>query len=574
MNRPKPAPDSRPTAPTTDVGGALSVPHPAGLRRGPSAEFALLRFVAGARALLAAVVNVELLALAPRIQSGWSTVAGAYFVWAAVLMVATLQGKRIAASSLWVWVDALVLIGACYAAGPYGEVLGALTVLPVAAMSLRAGIWQSSLLALTCATTLGWRLWTGTPSSSGWLSAAAIAGLLLVGPFAALLARPSRHLVERLRLQEALQSRADPRQGLDHLVDVLLALLTNELRASRATLSLRGLQPRIFQHRAGQPTQVLADLSAEDWTRRVDALPREAGCLWWNTGHGKLSVRQIDPLGGGKQTPDPRIADALAGADVYGLALPLRTYGQPLGHLLLERADEPYTVAELQWLHELMTETVPLLERSDLLDQLQRETALRERERIGRDLHDSAVQPYLGLKYGLEALARRATPDNPLHGPVHQLAGLAAEELETLRDVVSGLRRGQDATGESASLAALQRQAQRFEALFGLKVSVFAPQGERLRGSIARAVLHMFNEALTNVRRHTSATAVTALLDVSATSLTLRLRNDHGVGETLPTDFIPRSLSERAADFAGSVQLEHEANFTEITITLPLAGRG
>src|SRR5207245_2326844 len=130
---------------------------------------------------------------------------------------------------------------------------------------------------------------------------------------------------------------------------------------------------------------------------------------------------------------------------------------------------------------------------SDLLEQLQRETASRERERIGRDLHDSAVQPYLGLKYGLEALARKAGPHNPIAPNIRELLELSTQELGTLRDVVSGLRSGDDPDNGSASLVALQRQVARFQALYGLKVHVFAPRAPHLRGAAARAVLHMVN---------------------------------------------------------------------------------
>jgi len=182
------------------------------------------------------------------------------------------------------------------------------------------------------------------------------------------------------------------------------------------------------------------------------------------------------------------------------------------------------------------------------------------------------VQPYLGLKYGLEALARNAGPQNPITPSIQELLELATEELETLRDVVSGLRSGDDPSNESASLVALQRQVDRFQALYGLKVHIFAPEAPHLRGSAARAVLHMVNEALTNVRRHTSATAVTILFDVHLNDVVLRLRNDHGAGEATPRDFLPRSLTERAAEFGGTVTVSHEANFTELAIKLPLLG--
>ena len=83
----------------------------------------------------------------------------------------------------------------------------------------------------------------------------------------------------------------------------------------------------------------------------------------------------------------------------------------------------------------------------------------------------------------------------------------------------------------------------------------------------------MVNEALTNVRRHTSATAVTVMLDLDGSHVQLRLRNDHGEGEPLPPDFVPSSLSERTAEMGGTLALTHEANFTEVLIRLPLVGR-
>ena len=255
------------------------------------------------------------------------------------------------------------------------------------------------------------------------------------------------------------------------------------------------------------------------------------------------SVAQMQPRSRGNAASRARpksLSDgarrALEALGAQTLALPLVNFGQPQGTLCLQRADSAFTAADLRWLDDVMHETMPLLERSDLLEQLQRESASRERERIGRDLHDSAVQPYLGLKYGLEALARQAGADNPVSHHIAQLVRVTTDELQTLRDVVSGLRSGHDPTqSDSAPLAALQRQAQRFQSLYGLTVNIFAPHASRLRGSAAKAVLHMVNEALTNVRRHTSATAVTLLLDVNPTDVVLRLRRREACGAKIFT---------------------------------------
>jgi signal transduction histidine kinase len=261
---------------------------------------------------------------------------------------------------------------------------------------------------------------------------------------------------------------------------------------------------------------------------------------------------------------------AQLGAQV--LTLPVVSYGQPMGTLCLHRSGAAFTAGDLLWLADVLHEVMPLLERADLLEQLQRETASSERERIGRDLHDSAIQPYLGLKYGLEALARQAGPANPIGGQIADLVHMATDELQALRDVIGGLRRGADpADADDAPLAALERQAQRFQVLYGLRVRIVATDAPRLRGAMAKAVLLMVNEALTNVRRHSSASEVIVQLEVRHSNLLLRVRNDSR--ERQPTaNFVPRSLTERASALGGAVTVRHENGSTEIVIALPLMG--
>jgi signal transduction histidine kinase len=492
-----------------------------------ASEFALLRFIAGMRAMLALLAGIGIFAYPASHSPFVYAVLLPYLVWAAILLWKTLGGWPSARWRLWLWVDALFLLATCQLLSQQAPLLGIVLVLPVVAMALLAGAAHAAALTLACALALlllaGWLRTIGV-----WPPLPLFVPLVVVafGPAAALLTRPPREAQRRALLLAAFNQRLDPRQGLGHHVDVLLQLLAADLKLSVATLSLQGLEPRVFEWRAGQGTQVVGDV----------------------------------------------VRVTLPDVGAQALALPLQNYGQPLGHLCVRRPEGAFGADDLRWLHEVMRETLPLLERSDLLEQLQRETAATERERIGRDLHDSAVQPYLGLKYGLEALARQAGRDNPIGPKIDQLVQMTNEELQTLRDVVSGLRSGDDPANKSASLEALQRQVARFQALYGLKVNIFAPEALHLRGSVAKAVLHMVNEALTNVRRHTSATAVTVLFDVQPSDVVLRLRNDFGAGESAPDDFLPRSLTERAAEFGGTVIVSHEPNFTEISITLPLLG--
>lgn len=538
-------------------------------------EFAFLRFIAGIRALLAALVGIVLLA-DPSSYWGFDLIVVVpYLAWSANLMWKTLDGWPYASSKAWLWLDAAALLITSQLVAKALPLFGISTVLPVVALAVLAG--AAPALALSIATVAAMLALTGSLHTLGTLPPLPVIVPIIVlalGPAASLLARPSRDLRLRLRLLDSLNERSDPRQGLRHHVDMLFEQLAAHFDLRAATISLQGPEPRIFQWKAGSQTAQMAEPEASKWSQRLALLPRNQGCICTADGTAAPTFAAFDPATGGRsRLLEDGTRRALEHIGAQALALPLMSYGQPMGTLCLRRAQPPFTSAHLRWLNDVMRETMPLLERSDLLEQLQRETASRERERIGRDLHDSAVQPYLGLKYGLEALARQAGPANPVSPHIKQLVHMATEELQTLRDVISGLRRGDDPSqADGAPLAALQREAQRFESLYGLKVNIFASNALRLRGSAAKAVLHMVNEALTNARRHTSATAVTVLLDVNQSGVVLRLRNDHGHGETLPPDFLPLSLTQRATELGGGVTVNHEPDFTEIVITLPLAG--
>lgn len=550
---------------------AVATPQARGRRRS-EAEF--LRFCAGARALLALLGSILLFGH----WNGQSPMLGAvvlsYLLFAALLLDKLLADRPAAASRRWLWVDAAFLAASAGLMSEHAPWLGLVSVAPVVAMSLLAGplpaTVMSAALALPLLAASGW-------SAGGGSFLPALPMLLLAfAPAANVLSGSGRGLRTRLQLLDELHRRSDPRQGLMHQVDVLATLLQAQYGLSTCVIGLQGPDPRVFERLGAGPTTLLDGEQAEQWRDGRNLLPSDAGCIGSVRG-GMRSVRLIGL--DGRARSDAALISAcgrvLARIGQESLTLPLMSYGQPLGHLFLGREGRPFDSADLQCLNEFMREALPLLERSDLLEQLQRETAARERERIGRDLHDSAVQPYLGLKYGLEALAREAGSTSPLAAHLRQLVELTTQELAGLRDVVSGLRNRCDPLAETGFAAALRRQAERFQALYGLNVAIECDPALVLRGSMAKAMLHMVNEALTNVRRHTSATSVALDLDVCDGDLRLRVRNDLGATDTQGAHappFVPRSLTERARELGGGLQVQCGRAATEITITLPLLG--
>jgi signal transduction histidine kinase len=212
-----------------------------------------------------------------------------------------------------------------------------------------------------------------------------------------------------------------------------------------------------------------------------------------------------------------------------------------------------------------------LVQQASYVDTLQAEIAAHERARIGRDLHDSAVQPYLGLKFAIDVVAQRCAADNPLHAQVQDLRQFCETELNELRDTVAVLRNG-DLRGDNSLVPALRRQAKRFATLFGIETTLDVPDALVASRALSGAVLHMVNEALNNVRRHTKAKNVRVQLTLEPALLHLVVRDDAGQRSGFPApSFHPRSLSERARELGGSLELRrHNGLDTEIHIVIPM----
>ncbi len=500
-----------------------------------------------------------------------------YLVVAAYALAVTMHGRRSAAWFGWYWIDAAWLVFLCNTTLSGAPGLAALLMLPIIALALHFSVWHALVVALTSAIALmapqlaSESTYPFEARAMPWARLGVAISIVSCGPLAFWLVRPARATRRRVALLEALARHASPRRGLALNVKQLVDLLGECFAFERAVISLGGPEPRIFawSRQSGDLRNVVDD---EMQTVSNRLAPVEDAILFERHAARGLMVSGVD-LANHKTKP---LGDASAWVWVSsrgsGVVLPLTSFGQTQGHLWLSDCDKAFTAEDARWIHDVMSMAMPSMERADLMEQLQREGALKERERIGRDLHDSAVQPYVGLKYGLEALARTAGQGNPTLVGIQQLLKLTNDELQNLRDVVGGLRHGDDLRARESPLTAIERQAKRFETIYGVRVNIFAPQSDRLRGALGKHILHIVNEAMTNVRRHTSATAINIMIDIADSGVTLRLRNDHGADEALPAGFVPTSIQTRAEEMGGTISVCHERDFTEIQVLLPVLG--
>lgn len=402
-------------------------------------------------------------------------------------------------------------------------------------------------------------------------------GLLLLPVIASVATRPVAALRRRVALATELERELDPRRGLQAVGLVIADRLRQATGAQRVIL---------FHRDAELPTVLVADQddSAYEASPALAArllsllaeLPVSAVAL--NAGSAAGSGLSSEAPLAARQALEPVVRQMASLLEAQTLQLVPDNPGEARSGWLLvacgqggadtAQGSQPWPLGALA---AFAAEMRRLVQQASYVDSLQAEIAAHERARIGRDLHDSAVQPYLGLKFAIDVVAQRCTPDNPLHPQVQDLRQFCETELNELRDTVAVLRSGA-VRGDNSLVPALRRQAERFSTLFGIETTVELPDTLVVSRALSGAVLHMVNEALNNARRHSKAKKVGVKLSRDERALHLLIRDDAGQRTGFPTpSFTPRSLSERARELGGTLEVaRHQGLDTEIRITIPV----
>jgi signal transduction histidine kinase len=545
-------------------------------RTGPGLSVEMRRCSAGVRVVTALMCSVLLINSEPHVASTSSYVMLAYNAWSGWLLWSEARERPLVSGLLAYWVD---VAWACtmmqlFSAGVMAMMFVTL-IHPVVLTTIGYGVGHGVLLSAVAAAGM---LLGDNPAllqlsgPNRWSGLMELVALLLV-PAAALLARPMRVLHRWLALIGELETRLDPRRGLEPICTELVERLRAGTQADVVALVLPSKvgAPAMIASRedGGFRAKDLAHAQLEQLLAPTLQTPLSyVKRRWWDLRpslrlHGKGSPARtlLEPL------------DELARLlDVRSLhVVPLSRYQRQYGHFVIGYRGLRSTEQDLSALAGAAPELLRIIEQAALVDQLQEESASHERARIGRDLHDSAIQPYLGLKYAVECVALRIPADNPARSEVDALAGLVNAEVASLRELISGLRTGAQ-HGDNALVPAVRRQARRFALLFGIEVDVDCPDALATTRALAGALFHMLNEALNNIRKHTQAHHVWIALRGDDSGLDLRVRDDGGsVSGRARADFQPRSLKQRVDELGGSLQIRlHDGLNTELAIRIPL----
>ncbi len=203
--------------------------------------------------------------------------------------------------------------------------------------------------------------------------------------------------------------------------------------------------------------------------------------------------------------------------------------------------------------------------------------ALRERERLARDLHDSLGHALVALSVQLEAV-QRLYPVNPegASSQINEMKTLTRTSMEALRRTLAGLRApGLNNRSLAQALADLCGDTGRRA---GLEITCrVAPEVDRLNPTVTEALWRVTEEALMNVEKHAAAHHVQVDLHMEPAAVSLRVTDD-GIGlpqglTDQPGHYGLRGMRERIEGLGGILAVSaNNPSGTVVEASLPLIG--
>ena len=388
-------------------------------------------------------------------------------------------------------------------------------------------------------------------------------------------------LRRRRKLLQEISSLWHPRFGVDHAIGSDLERLLDFYGGSSCVLVLQrpsvppgGLMYSAVPAKPGHAATpgAISASAAESMLQlppTIAAFYHDPAASWGRKfrGHAAYDLRAERRVHGWREACEAlaSLLDAPAFATV-----PYVQRDGTAGRIFLASNSCAFTHSDIDFLAQASSAMSTIVENMVLTEQLTSRASEYERLRISRDLHDTTIQPYIGLKLALDALQRDAGADNPLSPRIAELVDMAGMTIRDLRDYTATLK-GQSSTTGEFLIGAVQEQADRLGRFYGIEVEVRSDITTQLNGRMAAEAFQVISEGLSNILRHTESKRAFVSIMCDHTHLQLQIGNEAGGNPGAADSFTPRSIHERAQALGGNAFVERGVEgYTVVKITIPL----
>jgi signal transduction histidine kinase len=388
-------------------------------------------------------------------------------------------------------------------------------------------------------------------------------------------------LTRQLGLLRGVTRLSNPRFDVGYTIGSMLWKLREFYDADHCLIVLsdpRDNAYRLFRLRREQTAEtVQAEQVPEPLARLLLTLPEDCAAVYG----GKSRLRSFLDSGyyvsdtsgrgdceDGLAKASGLLAETLA-TDSF-ISVPLHYRERMIGRLYVSAPPGLFDGEDIAYLMQVGEQIMPVIHNIRLLERLASNSAEQERQRLARDIHDSVIQPYIGLQYKLAAIRNKAAEGRGIGEDIERLFEMTVEEIAGLRGFVRGLKDGDNRADNFVS--AVRRFASQFAQNYDLDVKVESKGDFRVNDRLAAELIRIVHEGLSNVRKHSSAAASKITLERADRSLHISIENDDPrADESERPPFTPRSITERAEELGGHVEVERTTDArTLVRIEIPL----
>jgi signal transduction histidine kinase len=388
-------------------------------------------------------------------------------------------------------------------------------------------------------------------------------------------------LTGQLGLLRGLTRLSNPRFDVGYTIGSMLYKLRAFYDADDCLIVLadpRDNAYRLFRLRREQTAEaVQGEAMPAPLARLLLSLPEDYAVVYagksrlrafMDSGYYAADTSGGDECAGGLGRASALLAETL-GADSL-ISVPLHYRERTIGRLYVSAPPGLFDGADIGFLTQVGEQIMPVIHNIRLLERLASNSAEQERQRLARDIHDSVIQPYLGLQYKLAAIRNKAAEGRELGEDIERLFEMTVEEVAGLRGFVHDLK-GDDGRANNF-VSAVRRFAAQFAQNYDLDVKVESKGDFSVNDRLAAELIKIVHEGLSNVRKHSSATSGSITLERADRSLLISIENDDPRDDPAArAPFTPRSISERAEELGGHVSVGREADgHTLVRVEIPL----
>jgi len=383
----------------------------------------------------------------------------------------------------------------------------------------------------------------------------------------------------RLALLKDVSRSANPRFGVDQTIGSIMKKLQEFYDADTCLVINTGLEPnahilRRVDRRHAELGNRVESVGAE--TEQLLTWPSEWAVIWHSQSQKRWFTKTpcaIYDFLSGERVKDVDCESYAAIADLIDsdsfITIPIYQRNTFRGRLYLTTRSRYFNYSEVDFLRQVMDHVMPMIDNIQLVDQLASQAAEYERQKISRDIHDSAIQPYIGLKLGLEALRRNLSNDDPAANGLAELVERTDSVIGDLRTYVGGLQGPGSNQRSNVLTSSLERHAKQLGEFYGIEVDVKIATTANMNERLAAEIFQIVREGLSNIRRHTNSAKAHISMTSSNGDIVLDIENDSAAGSQ--STFTPRSITERAIALGGrvSVNVSH-SGCTTVSVLIPI----